>query len=160
MSKLFYVASGLANADRVGNLVRELESYGWTCTYDWTLAEISPTEGSVGTPEEKEQIAWHEINGVIEADIMVLWLPGGRGAHVELGAALSSMIPVLLVYDKEEDLRGGSGFGYECIFYLHERVTKYKYTRDMGTVALVHEMDQLYAALLSETEDWVASKGG
>lgn len=158
MAKLFYLASAISNVAQARMFIRELAERGWTCTFDWTAFEIDPEVGSVLSMDQKADISQQEINGVIEADVMVMLLPGGRGAHVELGAALASSVPVLLVFKTPEDLNGK--YAYECIFYRHDGVSWYPYDGEPNVETLAQEMDKLYDAMMAETEAWVASKGG
>jgi len=74
--------------------VRELHDHllaaGWEITYDWTV------HGSVRGPdvsrEQVADVADREVDGVLLAQVVVVLLPGGRGAHVELGVALACAI--------------------------------------------------------------------
>ncbi len=82
--KRFYIASKLENAAQVKQLAEELKSVGWEHTYDWTV------HGSVQKESEKRlaEVAVNGIEGVIKADYTIALLPGGRGTHTELGAAI------------------------------------------------------------------------
>lgn len=88
----FYIASKLENAETVKKVANVLKAAGHSHTYDWT------THGSVKeiTGNKKEsidrltQVAESERKGVLDADILVVLLPGGRGTHVELGIALGA----------------------------------------------------------------------
>jgi hypothetical protein len=60
-------------------------------------------------------VARREILGVVEADIVIVLLPGGRGTHAELGAALALAKPVALHTNDS-----GIFVGPEtCAFYHH-----------------------------------------
>lgn len=156
--KKFYVASALSNVQRAQQLISDLEKLGWACSYNWTKQwekEVAAeANGSSGSVEEKREIAHKELLGVLEADVLILFLPGGRGAHVELGAALVASVPVLLLYNTEEQLRGT--FPYECIFYLDEGVTPYQF---QGPQPKESEVIGLMNALMdrahSTVDDWL-----
>lgn len=153
MAKLFYLASAISDVERARRLIGELDQHGWTCTFDWTQYEIDPVVGSKLTMDERTDIAQQEINGVVEADVMVLLLPGGRGAHVELGAALASNIPVLLAFQSPADLNGK--YAYECIFYRHDAVSWYTFESEPNVTAMAREMDRILAAHYAEVEEGI-----
>lgn len=118
-----YLASGLSNRATVAQVARDLRELGHTITYDWT------EHGSVqdASDEEKAAVAMAELGGVLEAEMVVAILPGGRGTHVEIGAALGAGIPVVVVYRRPEDLTVG---GIECVFYHHPGVMTHPITSD------------------------------
>lgn len=111
--KKIYIASGLKNAERAKEYMGLFREAGWEITYDWTV------HGSVlhRGVEVMRETARNEVFGVLEADILLVVLPGGRGTHVELGVAIGRGTPVLLVpsIDPTEDLH--------CAFYHHPQVT-------------------------------------
>ncbi len=88
----FYIASKLENARLVSSVAEVLKSLGWEHTYDWT------THGSVqGEGEERlTEVAENELEGIRQADIIIVLLPGGRGTHAELGAANIERKPVFI----------------------------------------------------------------
>jgi hypothetical protein len=85
-----YVASSLENIPQVQRFVQEAQRRGHTLTYSWWLH--GPVFNPCLTRLENEELlrltAEAELNGVVEADNVVVLLPGGRGTHVELGGAL------------------------------------------------------------------------
>lgn len=102
-----YIASGLERADEVRALRDALAEH----------------------PSRIAEVARHEIEGVYTADLVIVWLPGGRGTHAELGIALGlnrlrrdadarnalgdrdTTVPILLVGPQE------GADGRECAFY-------------------------------------------
>ena len=115
MTQTFYLASGLENREQASRIIRALERAGLTCTYDWT------THGSLQAhPQLWHEVAAAELGGVIRADVVVVLLPGGRGTHCELGAAIRGGTPVVLV-GKPEQLEAD---GRTCIFYHFAGVVK------------------------------------
>lgn len=121
----YYIATGLENAAEAVALHRVLREHGWKCTYDWTV------HGSA--PERVEEISDLEIGGVISASVLFVILPGGKGTHAELGAALGKMrideargfnsdMRVVIFGDKPE-VQFEKVFG-TCCFYWHYGVTR------------------------------------
>lgn len=84
MSVKFYIASKLENAEQVKRVSEKLKAIGWKQTYDWTV------HGSVqGSHARLEEVSKAETRGVMQADIVIVLLPGGRGTHAELGIAVA-----------------------------------------------------------------------
>lgn len=115
----FYVASGVPNAEKVNLAAAVLQSGGHKRTYDWT------THGDVSkTPDErKREVAASESRGVLEAELVVLLLPGRFGTHAELGIALASAANkrILLWSETSAPFDGTEGF---CVFYHHPAVER------------------------------------
>lgn len=88
----YYIATSLENIAAAQRLHVVLQAAGHLPTYDWT------THGRVYRDDAEahqnktamERCANVELRGVINADVVIVLLPGGRGTHVELGAALSN----------------------------------------------------------------------
>lgn len=77
----------------VHQVVRDaLKKFGHEISYDWTL------HGSVKSvsKERLREVASLELNGVSEADFVVVLLPGGHGSHLELGFAIAKEKKVFL----------------------------------------------------------------
>lgn len=89
--KTYYLASSLDNAVAARDASMKLFMAGFQKTYDWT------THGRVEDKSELAEVARKEMQGVIDADFLVLLMPARFGSHVELGVALSLKIPVFLV---------------------------------------------------------------
>lgn len=113
----FYIASKLENADMVKKLAAILKLYKWEQTYDWTTHGSVQSEGQ----ERLIEVAENEIQGVREADVVIVLLPGGRGTHAELGAANILRKPVFIWAETDEffllDAR-------TCAFYWNQNVTR------------------------------------
>lgn len=128
----FYIATSLDNAAIHKRLTALLVNAGHELTYDWTA------HGSVQSePEERRaEVAEAEILGVEKAEILIVYLPGGRGTHTELGVGLGAPLrdgygaPVRDGYGGSERrkivicgetpdalLGGGGGAGGTCVFY-------------------------------------------
>lgn len=111
----FYIASKLENAEKVKRLANVLKANGWEQTYDWTKHGSVQKEGE----QRLREVAGYEINGVRDADVVIVMLPGGRGTHSELGAANVLGKPVFIYADNDNlFLQGGN----TCAFYWNENV--------------------------------------
>ncbi|MBM7578652.1 group-specific protein [Jeotgalibacillus terrae] len=93
----FYIASSLINKENVRYISNRLIKQGHTLTYDWTVNERA------STIEELQLIGQKEKDAVIEADFLVVLLPGGKGSHIEMGMALSHSKGVFL-YSPDESI--------------------------------------------------------
>ncbi|NSW92755.1 MAG: nucleoside 2-deoxyribosyltransferase [Firmicutes bacterium] len=113
----FYIASKLENAARVALLAKVLKSMGWQHTYDWT------THGSVKDQGEQrlQEVAENEIKGVAVADIVIVVLPGGRGTHAELGAAIALKKTIVIWAETEAHFEQDDR---TCAFYWNTCITR------------------------------------
>ena len=116
----FYVASGVSNAARVNEAARVLSARGYERTYDWTRHG----DVSAESPERKREVAQTEAQAVIDAELVVLLLPGRFGTHAELGVAIASCENkcILLWSETSAPFDGTQGF---CVFYHHPRVERF-----------------------------------
>ena len=80
----FYIGSGFKNCELVNYYSKILEENGWEHTYNWAK-NISNDE----TIEDLIEYSKLEQKGIIEADVVIILLPAGRGTHIELGMALA-----------------------------------------------------------------------
>ena len=81
----YYIATSLSRMT-AHNIVRDsLETQGYDISYDWTL------HGSVKSvsKERLREVALLELDGVSNADFVIILLPGGNGTHLELGFAIA-----------------------------------------------------------------------
>ena len=83
----FYVASSFRSTDAVHYVTKQLVSKGYVHTYDWTK-NAKTREEKTSTFEDLKAIGQNEKNAVMESDIVVVLLPGGKGTHIELGIAI------------------------------------------------------------------------
>ena len=83
----YYVASGLENSDNAIDLSNLLKEMGHEPAYEWWV------HGSVQeeSDEVKQDVANKEFDGVINAGIVAILLPGGRGTHTEMGGAIAHL---------------------------------------------------------------------
>lgn len=110
--KTFYVSTGWKNKDVAREVIGTMEAIGWRCSYDWTKDGDTPGEQDLAV------IAGDEIYGVVTSDLMIVVLPGARGTHTELGAAIAAGKTVILHHSEplcEKD---------PCPFYYHPQVVR------------------------------------
>jgi len=74
----------------------KLKNIGFIHTYDWTVND------NAKTLEELREIGEKEKNSFIEADIVVVLLPAGKGSHIELGIAIGNGKKVYLYSPNKE----------------------------------------------------------
>ncbi|MEK3724136.1 nucleoside 2-deoxyribosyltransferase [Paenibacillus sp. FSL H8-0034] len=86
----FYIASSFKNANNVRGVAEDLKSRGFTQTYDWT------THSKVDSISKLREIGNEEMAGVLNADVVIVMMPAGKGSHVELGIALGSKKKIYL----------------------------------------------------------------
>nr|WP_039813039.1 nucleoside 2-deoxyribosyltransferase [Jeotgalibacillus malaysiensis] len=110
----FYIASGFINKEKVQYVGQHLLKQGYQLTYDWTVNERA------STLEELQSIGQKEKDAVIEADFLVVLLPGGKGTHIEMGIALGHGKQVFL-YSPDEAV---SNLGTTSTFYHLPEVKK------------------------------------
>ncbi|TWT08015.1 group-specific protein [Planococcus sp. CPCC 101016] len=110
----FYVASGFLNKKDVQYVSRELIRCGFILTYNWTKNE-RPT-----TLADLKAIGIKEKHAVLDSDIVVILLPGGKGTHIELGIALAAGKKVFL-YSPNGDI---NDFELTSTFYHLPEVEK------------------------------------
>lgn len=105
-----YVATSLYNAEQAKELISFYRSKGVEITYDWT------EHGLIEDEDQLPEIGVLETEGVRTADCMFMVFPCRTGAHVELGIAIASGVPVVIY------LQGGEEFKP---FYFVKGVSKY-----------------------------------
>lgn len=114
----FYIASKLENVNDVRALKVLLESWGWTHSYDWTVHGSVQRAGC----QVIRDVAAAEAQGVADADVVIVLLPGGRGTHVEIGMGIAAAKPVYI--DSSDPGADFGDDGRTCAFYHHPLVTK------------------------------------
>jgi hypothetical protein len=133
-----YIATGLDNTEQHQLLRKELDALEIGVTFDWV--EAGPVK------QEPSALTWRAIedsDGVVSSDLLIVLLPGnpptfkssGRGTHVEIGLALGTGVPVLLVSPTDF---GGSLDGATdalCVFYDHPGVVMKLVANSMRVVA-------------------------
>lgn len=113
----FYIASSIDNIDQAQTLRDRLVALGHKQTNDWTL------HGSLkNSPGLWREVSEKEIQGVLDADFVVVLLPGGRGTHTELGIAIGNGKEKIVVIGGKELREPPAENGRTCIFYHTRRV--------------------------------------
>lgn len=113
---VFYVASGLENAGVARAFAEMLVRLGYRWSYDWTAHGAVAWAGD----ERVREVSLCEMGGVAASDVVVVILPGGRGTHVEMGAAIAMNKRVILYVPPDERQRFlGENV---CAFYRHPAV--------------------------------------
>ncbi len=112
----FYIATSLSRVTAHRVVRNALRTHGHEISYDWTL------HGSVKSVsiERLQEVAVLELDGVSEADFVVVLLPGGNGTHLELGFAIARGKKVFL--HSEDSLIFELG-PQTSAFYHHPDVT-------------------------------------
>ncbi len=111
MAKRFYVSSRKDRSAQADALSEVLKARGWKRTYEWTAQDGKDPDGHA-------EIAIKELEGVREADVLVVLLPGGYGTHVEIGAALALGKTVIIHSPDQKTLETP----YRCVFHYHPAV--------------------------------------
>lgn len=128
----YYIASGLENAERVNAAAAKLDSLGGQRTYDWTAHGDVRKAGEARMREVSER----EIAAVTEAELFLALLPGGKGTHTELGAALATISNKRVVLWSETGLEFEAGAS-SCVFYRYPEVVRLCCPFDI-LLAMVH----------------------
>jgi hypothetical protein len=93
--KSVYVASSLVNWKEVKSLQTRLEMEGFFITHDWaSIAEQELLDSQYHVPDTLSQ---EQIQAATSVDLFIFITPGGRGAHVEYGAAIGTGVPTIVV---------------------------------------------------------------
>ncbi len=105
----FYIGSGMKNCELVNNYAKLLTDNGWEQTYDW----VKNVSDDVCLKNMIEY-ATLESQGIVDSDIVIILLPAGRGAHIELGMAMALNKRVFLCSSTKE------GFSIENTVAFYE----------------------------------------
>ncbi len=80
----FYIGSGMKNCELVNYYANLLKENGWEQTYDW----VKNVSDDISR-DDMIKYASLESQGIVDSDVVVILLPAGRGAHIELGMAMA-----------------------------------------------------------------------
>lgn len=94
----FYIGSSLNNSKIVEEYTALLEEKSWKQTYNW----LENIHNEISKKELKNY-AKEELEGIKEADVVIIYLPAGRGAHIELGLALGLDKNIFLCANNESE---------------------------------------------------------
>ncbi|CAN7403880.1 nucleoside 2-deoxyribosyltransferase [Rossellomorea sp. LjRoot5] len=92
----FYIGSSFANKDHVRYVSDRLEQKGFIQAYDWTRNERA------STVKDLQHIGQNEKDAIIDSNVVIIMLPGGKGSHVELGIALGLEKRIILYSPNDE----------------------------------------------------------
>ena len=94
----FYVGSGMKNCELVNDYAKLLKENGWEQTHDW-VKNIS------NDISKDDMIKYASLvsQGIVDADVVIILLPAGRGAHIELGMSLALNKKIFLCSTTEDD---------------------------------------------------------
>lgn len=116
----YYVASAVSNAARVNEVAAILNAAGHTRTYDWTShGDVSAMDGDF-----QRSVAAREAQAVLDAELVVLLLPGRFGTHAELGLSIASYQNKRILLWSETPAPF-SAEGPFCVFYHHPAVERH-----------------------------------
>jgi nucleoside 2-deoxyribosyltransferase len=125
VKKSFYLSTQKDRNAEASPLLEALEANGWERTFDWAGREAS-------SESEYADLAVDEIAGIRNADVVIVILPGGRGTHVEIGAALAMGKPIVLHSPNRKVLETP----YPCAFHYHPKV-KLVFSEQLNVEALL-----------------------
>ena len=111
MTRRFYLSTRMDRSEEGARISRALKARGWECTFDWTSLQDSEST-------DLSMLAQTEIEGIRQADVVVVFLPGGFGTHAEIGAAIALGKPVILHSPSQAVLETP----YPCVFHYHPKV--------------------------------------
>lgn len=97
----FYIGSKMKNCNLVDYYANKLKEKGFEQTYNWVNA--INTINNAKFKDNLIKVAKLEQQGIIDADIVIILLPSGRGTHIELGMALGLKKEIFLCSENEED---------------------------------------------------------
>ena len=134
----FYVATSTERIPSHNQIRDDLKKWGYEITYDWT------THGSVRhtSKERLQEVAHAEFGAILNADFVVVLLPGGKGTHAELGFSIASKKKVFLHSENPMAFEMGSEV---CAFYHHADVIR--------LCCPIEEVAQTVRSILCKTEE-------
>jgi hypothetical protein len=141
-----YVAAKFEEKERVQNFMRELRKCGVTITHNWTPDD---DEGLEGDDRDRylATCAADDLRGVLDADVVFfLYNPKCRGGFVEVGAAISHDIPVVVIGAPKDEAK-------PCVFF---EIRHMEHVRSQGWRVLMFND----AAAVIHDIAWWRGKGG
>lgn len=94
----FYIGAGMKNCELVNYYAKLLKENGWEQTYDW----VKNVSDDVSL-EDMIEYATLESQGIVDSDVVIILLPAGRGAHIELGMAMALNKKIFLCSTTKEE---------------------------------------------------------
>ncbi len=94
----FYIGSGMKNCKLVNHYAKLLKENGWEQTYDW----VKNVSDDISR-DDMIKYASLESQGIVDSDVVIILLPAGRGAHIELGMSLALNKKIFLCSTTKEE---------------------------------------------------------
>ena len=94
----FYIGSEMKNCELVNYYAKILKRKGWNLTYNWV--ENINDDVSI---DDMTSYAISESQGIVDSDVVIILLPAGRGAHIELGMALALNKKIFLCSETKDE---------------------------------------------------------
>lgn len=111
----YYIATSLTRAKHHNAIRDALNPDKFQLTYDWTEhGNIKST-----SQDRLNTVAMNESQGISQADILIVLLPGGFGTHVEIGLGIAANKTVII---HSEDAQVFLPCEKTCAFYHHDQV--------------------------------------
>lgn len=113
----YYIATSTSRMPFHNTVRGHLKQLGHEITYDWT------THGSVRhtSLSRLQEVAQLEFQGILDADFVLVLLPGGKGTHAELGFSIASRKKVFIHSEDPKTFEIGPEI---CAFYHHAEVVR------------------------------------
>ena len=129
----FYIGSGMKNCELVNYYAKVLKEKGFIQTYDW----VKNVNNDVDI-NDMTSYATLEKKVIIDADFVIILLPAGRGAHIELGIALGLNKKIFLCASSSLE------FSLEntVAFYELPEVTKLIGTADENLAEIIKKVNK------------------
>jgi hypothetical protein len=114
----FYIATSTERMPSHNRVRDALQRLGHEITYDWTV------HGSVRftSTERLCEVAHLEFQAILDADFVLVLLPGGKGTHAELGFSIAHKKRVLIHSENPKAFEIGPE---ACAFYHHAGVARF-----------------------------------
>ena len=94
----FYIGSGMKNCNLVNYYSKVLKENAWEQTYDW----VKNVSDDISR-DDMIKYASLESQGIVDSDVVIILLPAGRGAHIELGMAMALNKEIFLCSATKEE---------------------------------------------------------
>lgn len=92
----FYTSASLSDAQKASEVVEKInQKLGDESIHDWWSIDPNLVDSD---------IARTQFHCVLAADYIVFLPPGGRGAHIELGIAIASELPIFVIGEIEKPI--------------------------------------------------------
>jgi len=116
----FYIATGTGRIEDQHKVREVLQKYGHTQTYDWTQHGKLTDVGE----DVMQKVCHSEMEGIAQADFVVVLLPGGRGTHGEVGMAAIARKPTFIHSTDPARFDPSDKAWCGTTFYFHDRATR------------------------------------